>query len=688
MTGQLRECIMELPWPNRAMLRLLLEHLAKIAANASENMMHPSNLGVVFGPTLLRRPNADDEAASVQASIADVPACTHVVESLVSGFAELSKARSLASGGGGGGATSSYERRRSKRPPSILAAAAAMDQAEKVRAISKVAGSVFECAAIAKAGAAEGRHERAPDDEEGRVGGDQRKHGARGLQAPSSPPQFILEAGVPRATAASSSTILTKNAPPSPGAAMQSDHRASISSIASIGSLRGFEDVATASPASSVCVIEMCNRTSAQPETAYTNALDHAYTAGVNAVLPASSGAAAAGSLDGNNLSSETVAQPPPPPSPSPPSSSLPRQGSSSVGSQGSTTPSSVLGSNMMGVDWFVGVRQKRACESAVLASGEGSFLVRQTKKELKYTVMVNTAGKAQGFSIDVSEDGAFSFASRGPFQSLQEVIDMLKRTPIRSHPGDPGSIICRYTAHLAPRSSKTSSMLGMQIATDATDATISTDATDAAAVLHVQTQDTATVAMPAGEMSSIVQSDAGPAPAPAPATEVEPDLDTFVEVQRRPKRKESTYSGFRNSRPGSELVEGFGALSDDDYNEEDDENDDNDNSSNGNGDDDGSSELDVVRRPRPSNKSSSSSGSPSKRASVYDGFGTSNAAEESDDDDGGGGGGSVVGGDDDGAVQFRDKSGQDAFKRDASSTSIYGFDHLNDFNEDEESDE
>ena len=95
-----------------------------------------------------------------------------------------------------------------------------------------------------------------------------------------------------------------------------------------------------------------------------------------------------------------------------------------------------------------------------------------------------------------------------------------------------------------------------------------------------------------------------------------------------------------------------------------------------------------VVRRPRPSNKSSSSPGSPSKRASVYDGFGTSNAAEESDDDDGGGGGGSVVGGDDDGAVQFRDKSGQDAFKRDASSTSIYGFDHLNDFNEDEESDE
>ena len=46
---QLRECIMELPWPNRAMLRLLLDHLAKIAANAAENMMHPSNLGVVFG---------------------------------------------------------------------------------------------------------------------------------------------------------------------------------------------------------------------------------------------------------------------------------------------------------------------------------------------------------------------------------------------------------------------------------------------------------------------------------------------------------------------------------------------------------------------------------------------------------------------------------------------------------------
>nr|DBA30818.1 TPA: hypothetical protein GDO54_006756 [Pyxicephalus adspersus] len=46
--------IHRLPEKNRQMLHLLIKHLANVAANHKQNLMTVANLGVVFGPTLLR----------------------------------------------------------------------------------------------------------------------------------------------------------------------------------------------------------------------------------------------------------------------------------------------------------------------------------------------------------------------------------------------------------------------------------------------------------------------------------------------------------------------------------------------------------------------------------------------------------------------------------------------------------
>lgn len=44
----------QLPMVNRATLQFLLEYLVVINSNAEVNLMNSSNLGVVFGPSLLR----------------------------------------------------------------------------------------------------------------------------------------------------------------------------------------------------------------------------------------------------------------------------------------------------------------------------------------------------------------------------------------------------------------------------------------------------------------------------------------------------------------------------------------------------------------------------------------------------------------------------------------------------------
>ncbi|XP_039351605.1 rho GTPase-activating protein 15 isoform X2 [Mauremys reevesii] len=50
----IRRLVQKLPRPNRDTMKILFEHLKKIAAKESVNLMTTQSLGIVFGPTLLR----------------------------------------------------------------------------------------------------------------------------------------------------------------------------------------------------------------------------------------------------------------------------------------------------------------------------------------------------------------------------------------------------------------------------------------------------------------------------------------------------------------------------------------------------------------------------------------------------------------------------------------------------------
>ncbi|VDM49362.1 unnamed protein product [Toxocara canis] len=67
----------QLPKTHIDMLRIIIEHLKKVADRSSENLMTVGNLGVCFGPTLLR-PKEETMAA-----IMDIKFCNVVVEVLI-----------------------------------------------------------------------------------------------------------------------------------------------------------------------------------------------------------------------------------------------------------------------------------------------------------------------------------------------------------------------------------------------------------------------------------------------------------------------------------------------------------------------------------------------------------------------------------------------------------------------------
>ncbi|XP_059089787.1 rho GTPase-activating protein 26-like [Tigriopus californicus] len=66
-----------LPTANREILKVLIRHLHKVACNSDKNLMTASNLGVCFGPTLLR------PKEETVASIMDIKFCNEVVELLI-----------------------------------------------------------------------------------------------------------------------------------------------------------------------------------------------------------------------------------------------------------------------------------------------------------------------------------------------------------------------------------------------------------------------------------------------------------------------------------------------------------------------------------------------------------------------------------------------------------------------------
>ncbi|KAJ7403407.1 Rho GTPase-activating protein 42 [Pitangus sulphuratus] len=75
--SEIHNLVHRLPEKNRQMLQLLMNHLAKVADNHKQNLMTVANLGVVFGPTLLR-PQEETVAA-----IMDIKFQNIVIEILI-----------------------------------------------------------------------------------------------------------------------------------------------------------------------------------------------------------------------------------------------------------------------------------------------------------------------------------------------------------------------------------------------------------------------------------------------------------------------------------------------------------------------------------------------------------------------------------------------------------------------------
>ncbi|XP_034737567.1 rho GTPase-activating protein 45 isoform X2 [Etheostoma cragini] len=81
LVNKLKELLKELPKANVATLRYIIRHLRRIAELEEDNKMSPSNLGIVFGPSLMRpRPTGATISLS---SLVDYPHQARIVEALI-----------------------------------------------------------------------------------------------------------------------------------------------------------------------------------------------------------------------------------------------------------------------------------------------------------------------------------------------------------------------------------------------------------------------------------------------------------------------------------------------------------------------------------------------------------------------------------------------------------------------------
>ncbi|XP_022655827.1 rho GTPase-activating protein 26-like isoform X2 [Varroa jacobsoni] len=109
--NEVEKLVQKLPAINYRMLKMLIEHLVKVSDNKATNLMSISNLGVCFGPTLLR---AEEETV---AAIMDIKFCNIIIEILIEHssviFAREVPSTAAAGGHVGGGASTgamnSYE---------------------------------------------------------------------------------------------------------------------------------------------------------------------------------------------------------------------------------------------------------------------------------------------------------------------------------------------------------------------------------------------------------------------------------------------------------------------------------------------------------------------------------------------------------------------------------------------------
>ncbi|KAI1721529.1 rhoGAP domain-containing protein [Ditylenchus destructor] len=81
--GHIHFYVYKLPEPHMQMLELIIRHLRRVADLSSENLMTVGNLGVCFGPTLLR-PKEETMAA-----IMDIKFCNVVVEVLIANCVKI-----------------------------------------------------------------------------------------------------------------------------------------------------------------------------------------------------------------------------------------------------------------------------------------------------------------------------------------------------------------------------------------------------------------------------------------------------------------------------------------------------------------------------------------------------------------------------------------------------------------------
>jgi len=85
--NQVHRLVQQLPSPNQRMLEMLLFHLSRVVMKSDKNLMTVANVGVCFGPTLLR---AEEETV---AAIMDIKFANVVVEILIQNWEVLLKTK-------------------------------------------------------------------------------------------------------------------------------------------------------------------------------------------------------------------------------------------------------------------------------------------------------------------------------------------------------------------------------------------------------------------------------------------------------------------------------------------------------------------------------------------------------------------------------------------------------------------
>ncbi|XP_051979078.1 oligophrenin-1-like isoform X1 [Xyrauchen texanus] len=83
--GAVHSLVYKLPERNREMLELLIKHLVSVCSQSSENRMTVSNMGVIFGPTLMR---AEEETV---AAMLDIKFQNIIMEILIEGYNKIFK---------------------------------------------------------------------------------------------------------------------------------------------------------------------------------------------------------------------------------------------------------------------------------------------------------------------------------------------------------------------------------------------------------------------------------------------------------------------------------------------------------------------------------------------------------------------------------------------------------------------